>query len=338
MPAVKTSDFSYDLPEEAIAQSAVEPRDSARLLDTRDLTDHTFRELPDLLEPGDLVVVNRTRVSPMRLEGRREPSGGRIEALLLRSAADGSWEAIMRPTRRLHDGDRLAFGDTVVALRGDPVEGRGVLVPVVGSLEGAMARVGSLPLPPYFHGELADYERYQTVYGTSPGSAAAPTAGLHFTPELIAALGARGVSVASVDLKVGLDTFRPISVELVADHDIHSEDIEVPEETVAAVSAASRKGGRVVAIGTTTVRALESAAARGALGRFNGSTDLFIQPGYGFRVVDLLVTNFHVPASTLIVLVSAFMGEAWRAAYEAALTRGYRFLSFGDAMLAQRRR
>jgi S-adenosylmethionine:tRNA ribosyltransferase-isomerase len=335
---VRTSDFSYELPESAIAQSAVEPRDSARLLDTRDLSDHTFRELPDLLDPGDVVVVNRTRVSPMRLEGRREPSGGRIEALLLRSDADGSWEALLRPTRRLHDGDRLVFGDTVVALRGDPIDGRGVLAPVVGSLEEAMAAVGSVPLPPYFHGELADDERYQTVYGTSPGSAAAPTAGLHFTPELIAALGARQVSVASVDLKVGLDTFRPISVEFVADHDIHSEHIEVPDETVAAVSAARRDGGRVVAIGTTVVRALESAAAGGALGRFRGSTDLFIRPGYGFRVVDLLVTNFHIPASTLVVLVSAFMGEAWREAYETALSRGYRFLSFGDVMLAQRSR
>ncbi|MEX2323231.1 MAG: tRNA preQ1(34) S-adenosylmethionine ribosyltransferase-isomerase QueA [Acidimicrobiia bacterium] len=335
---MRTSDFSYYLPESAIAQSAVEPRDASRLLDTRDLTDHTFRELPDLLEPGDIVVINRTRVSPMRLEGRREPSGGRIEALLLRSAADGSWEAIMRPTRRLHDGDRLAFGDTVVVLRGDPVDGQGVLVPVVGSLEEAMARAGSLPLPPYFHGELADEERYQTVYGTSPGSAAAHTAGLHFTRDLISALGARQLSVASVDLKVGLDTFRPISVERVADHDIHSEHADVPDETVAAVGAARRDGGRVVAIGTTVVRALESAAAGAALGRFSGSTDLFIQPGYGFRVVDLLVTNFHVPASTLIVLVSAFMGEAWRSAYETALSRGYRFLSFGDAMLAQRSR
>jgi S-adenosylmethionine:tRNA ribosyltransferase-isomerase len=338
MPSVRTSDFSYDLPASSIAQSAVEPRDSSRLLDTRDLSDHTFRELPGLLEPGDVVVVNRTRVSPMRLEGRREPSGGRVEALLLRSAADGSWEALLRPTRRLGDGDRLAFGDTVVALRGDPVDGKGVLAPVVGNLEEAMASAGSVPLPPYFHGELTDDERYQTVYATSPGSAAAPTAGLHFTPDLIAALAGRQVSIASVDLKVGLDTFRPITAELVADHDIHSEFVVVPDETVAAVEAARRDGGRVVAVGTTVVRALESAAAGGRLRRFSGSTDLFIQPGYGFRVVDLLVTNFHVPASTLIVLVSAFMGEGWRSAYETALARGYRFLSFGDAMLARRSR
>lgn len=334
---MRTADFHYDLPEGAIAQEAIEPRDAARLLDTRTMTDHRFSDLPGLLAAGDLVVVNRSRVTAARLIGRKEGSGGEVELLLLRPLGDGRWEAMVRPARRLRSGIRVVVGGSVVSLEGDPLDGIATLVTEAGSLDEAVRAAGVMPLPPYFHGRLPDDERYQTVYADRPGSAAAPTAGLHFTDDLLARLRRAGVELASVDLRIGLDTFRPIAAETVGEHRIHSEVMEVGEDAADAVRRTRERGGRVVAVGTTVVRALESAARpEGSLEPFSGATSLFITPGHRFRVVDLLVTNFHVPASTLVVLVAAFMGERWRDAYAEALRRRYRFLSFGDAMLAER--
>jgi S-adenosylmethionine:tRNA ribosyltransferase-isomerase len=336
---VRTADFTYPLPEEAIAQSPAEPRHSARLLVTDGLLDRRFSDLPDLLAPGDLVVVNRTRVRRSRLLGRKEGSGGRVEALLLSPLEEGRWEALVRPARRLHAGDRLRFGEIVATVVERPVEGRTVLDVDPGSrpVEEALERVGEVPLPPYFKGRLADPERYQTVYAAHLGSAAAPTAGLHFTSHVLQRLEERSIAVGGVDLDIGVDTFRPISAENLEEHRMHRERYAVGEEVAGAVAAARARGGRVVAVGTTVVRALESAAdPSGRVLPGGGSTGLFITPGYRFRVIDLLVTNFHVPGSTLVVLVAAFMGERWREAYRVALERGYRFLSFGDAMLASR--
>ncbi|HAX82746.1 MAG TPA: tRNA preQ1(34) S-adenosylmethionine ribosyltransferase-isomerase QueA [Actinobacteria bacterium] len=331
-----TSDFRYDLPERAIAQSAIEPRHAARLLDTRTMGDRVVADLPSLLTPGDLVVVNSTRVRRARLAATKD-SGGAVEVLLLRPHTAGSWQALVRPRRRVRRGTRLTAGPVVFEVGQSLTDGVVVLKIVGGSVEEAVASVGTIPLPPYFHGELTDPERYQTVYALREASAAAPTAGLHFTPELIAALEGRNIMMTAVDLEIGLDTFRPIAAERITDHAMHQERVIVGEEAVSAIAATRAGGGRVVAIGTTVVRSLESAAAGGALRPFDGVTDLFITPGYRFQVVDVLVTNFHVPGSTLIVLVAAFMGSAWREAYTTALGRGYRFLSFGDAMLAERR-
>lgn len=334
---MRVSEFSYDLPEEAIAQSPVEPRHDSRLLDTRDMTDHRFAELADLLDPGDLVVVNETRVRAARLIGRRVGTGGRVELLLLERSADGRWRALARPARRLRPGVEIRVGSltvTIVDVADDGVVG---LRLDADDEEEAIAREGLIPLPPYYTGELDDPDRYQTVYARDPGSAAAPTAGLHFTREVMTGLARRGIRVAPVDLHVSLDTFRPMTVEDVEDHEIHTEWCAVPEATAMAVSEARARGGRVVAIGTTVVRTLES-FADGTGGVTPGSrhTDLFLRPGGRFQVVDSLVTNFHMPSSTLVVLLAAFMGPAWRKAYDAALARGYRFLSFGDAMYAER--
>jgi S-adenosylmethionine:tRNA ribosyltransferase-isomerase len=338
---VRTADFAYDLPAAAIAQSAVEPRDAARLLAADDLSDHRFRDLPGLLRPGDLVVVNRTRVRRARLVGRREGTGGRAEALLLRPAGDGRWEALIRPGRRLRPGERLRFGEIVATVVENAGAGEALLALDTGgrALEEALSLWGEVPLPPYFKGRLDDPERYQTVYAAGAGSAAAPTAGLHFTPEVLAALAERRVTLSAIDLDIGVDTFRPIAAERLEDHRMHREGYAISAETVGALAAVRARGGRVVAVGTTVVRALESAAdPAGEVRAGEAETALFITPGYRFRVVDLLVTNFHVPGSTLVVLVAAFMGERWRETYGAALARGYRFLSFGDAMLASRER
>lgn len=330
-----TADFTYDLPPGAIAQSAIEPRDAARLLDTRDLSDHRFRDLPGLLRPGDLVVVNRTRVRPARLRGVKS-TGGVVEVLVLSPRGDGSWEALVRPARRVRPGVEIVVGPATLTVLEGPRDGVVRLIATAGSLDAALDSVGAVPLPPYFTGRLDDPERYQTVFGDRVGSAAAPTAGLHFTTDVLERLTATGIAVATVDLEIGLDTFRPIATERVADHVMHRERFRVDEDAVHAVLAARERGGRVVAVGTTVVRSLEAAAVSGALEPTEGSTDLFITPGYRFRVVDLLVTNFHVPGSTLLVLIAAFLGPRWRVMYEVALERGYRFLSFGDAMLAER--
>lgn len=333
---MRTADFHYDLPEDAIAQEAVEPRDTARLLDTRTMTDHRFSDLPGLLRPSDLLVVNRSLVSAVRLSGHKEGTGGRVEVLLLRPAGAGAWEALVRPARRLREGTRIDLGTMVAVVAGAPADGVVTLIAESASFEEAIASDGEVPLPPYFRGHLADAGRYQTVYADSPGSAAAPTAGLHFTRRLLERLSGAGMDVAAVDLRVGLDTFRPIGTDTVDEHAIHSEEVEVGIDAVEAVERTRERGGRVVAVGTTVVRALEAAASGGVLRPMAGPTSLFIVPGHRFAVIDLLITNFHVPASTLVVLVSAFMGDEWRHAYETALDRGYRFLSFGDAMLAER--
>jgi S-adenosylmethionine:tRNA ribosyltransferase-isomerase len=297
-----------------------------------------FREIGAYLRPGDLLVLNRTRVLPARLHGQRaDAAGGRVELLLLRREADGAWEALVRPARRLRPSTPLTFGDgrldAVVLERTAAGTARVRFTPE--PTEALLAEIGEMPLPPYIHGWQGDPERYQTVYADTLGSAAAPTAGLHFTPALLAALQAQGVGLAYVILHVGLDTFRPIHVDDARAHPMHREHCAVPREVVAAVQAARAAGGRVIAVGTTSARALESAAqAHESLAPFVGWTDLFITPGYRYRVVDGLITNFHLPRSTLLLLVSALVGrERLLAAYAEAIRARYRFYSFGDATL-----
>jgi S-adenosylmethionine:tRNA ribosyltransferase-isomerase len=330
---VKVSDFHYDLPQEAIAQSAIEPRHDSRLLDTRDLSDNRFIDLPGLLRPGDLLVVNETRVRAARLTGTRRETGGTVEMLLLERGEDGVWEALAKPARRLRPGIVIDFEGMSATVVSDPREGVVALTLDVDDEERVIAGVGVVPLPPYFHGRLPDENRYQTMFANHAGSAAAPTAALHFTPEVMDGLDARGVSTARVDLHVSLDTFRPMSTGMVEDHRMHSEWCSIPDTTAQAINEA----GRVVAVGTTVVRTLESfATGPGQVTSGSRQTDLFLRPGSEFRVVDGLITNFHMPESTLLVLLAAFMGDRWREAYETAVARGYRFLSFGDAMYAER--
>ena len=335
-------DFDYVLPEEAIAQRPIEPRSAARLLvdlgrPSDPATDLTAAALPDLLEPGDVLVVNETRVLPARLALHKE-TGGAAEVFLLEPHGDpwtGIWQALVKPGRRLPPGTVLrgSNGEAVVEI-GPPLDptdsgdGRRLVTLLDAK---APEDHGTVPLPPYIHERLDDPERYQTVYARTPGSVAAPTAGLHLTDEVLDEIRARGVAVHTVDLAVGLDTFRPIAADVITDHKMHTERYVVPQATFDACRAAS---GRVVAVGTTTVRALESAAHRGEL---EGRTDLFITPGFEFAVVDVLMTNFHLPKSSLLVLLSAFAGhERWKRLYERALDNGFRFLSFGDAMLVSR--
>jgi S-adenosylmethionine:tRNA ribosyltransferase-isomerase len=354
---VRTSDFSYDLPPELIAQAPLADRSAARLLVLRrgdgTVRHHTVRDLPDLLDPGDLLVVNDTRVLPARLFGRR-PSGGRTEFLLLNRLhpeAGGDpalWVALARPARRLPAGTRVALlprgadqpplagpGAEVVRPLG---EGRVELrleVSTGEELAALLEGYGQVPLPPYIHTPLADAERYQTVYARREGAVAAPTAGLHFTPELFAALERRGIGRAAVTLHVGLGTFRPVTVDDPGDHPMHAEWFELTPETVEAIQAARARGRRVVAVGTTVVRVLESqAVGDGTLRAGSGWTELYVLPGWRFRAVDALWTNFHLPRSTLLMLVSAFAGrDAVLGAYRAAVAERYRFFSFGDAML-----
>ena len=324
---VWTQDFDYELEPERIAQVPVEPRDSSRLLDANDLSDHSFSDLPQLLEPGDLVVVNRSRVRAARLRGVKSLTGGNVEALLLGPLTDDRWRAMVRPARRLRVGTVLAFGPITAIVDEAPSGGVAILhLKADGDLEDAIEAVGALPLPPYITAELANPERYQTIFAREVGSAAAPTAGLHFTEGVVAGLARRGIEMASLELRVGLDTFRPIATDRVEDHQIHSEEFSIPEATRRAIETCR---GRVVAVGTTVVRALESDFER-------TSTDLFITPGFQFKTVDLLVTNFHLPRTSLLVLLAAFMGPRWRETYEVAKNRNYRFASFGDAMLAER--
>lgn len=339
---MRTDDFDYPLPRAAIAQQPAAERDAARLLVDRgegaEPDDRLVTDLPDLLAPGDLLVVNDTRVRHARLH-LRKATGGAAEVLLLERHDDGWWDALVRPSRRLPPGTRLAGPDdagtpTLVVEVGDDL-GHGrrrVRFPDLTSPadeEAAIAAAGVLPMPPYITAPPPDPERYQTVYAASTSSSAAPTAGLHLTGELLGRCRARGVDVATVELGIGLDTFRPIVAEKVGDHRMHSEPYRVPEATLEACARARR----VVAVGTTTVRALESAAATGAL---QGRTELFIRRGFEFQLVDVLLTNLHLPRSSLLVLVDAFVGARWRALYDHALTHGYRFLSFGDAMLLER--
>ncbi len=331
---MRTEDFAYDLPEAAIAQTPVEPRDAARLLVDRGPDeapeDHTVADLPSLVRPGDLLVVNDTRVIPARLRLAKS-TGGAVEVLLAERTGDREWTALVRPSRRVPPGTVLERDGDEVLLVGDTVGDGERSVRLLGDEEplALVHRVGTLPLPPYITTALDDPERYQTVFARRPGSAAAPTAGLHLTPNVLDRCVAAGATVAEVDLEVGLGTFAPIRAERVEDHTVHTERYVIPETTVHAIERAER----VIAVGTTVVRALESWSATGAPA---GTTDLFIRRGHEFARVDVLLTNFHVPRSSLLVLVDAFVGDRWRDLYATALDRGYRFLSFGDAMLLER--
>jgi S-adenosylmethionine:tRNA ribosyltransferase-isomerase len=334
-----TAEFDYELPEASIASHGMEPRDAARLLVALDGIEHRHvRDLPSYLRPGDVVVVNDTRVLPARLLVRR-PSGGGGEVLLLEEAGDGWWEALVRPSAKIRPGTVVVAGEVSAADGGleievgdDLGEGRRIVRPMVApdKLLDSLERYGQMPLPPYLGDvTMVDPERYQTVYARRAASAAAPTAGLHLTPELLLRMEAAGARVVRIELIVGLGTFRPISVERVEDHVMHSERYRIDPDVWKTVAGA----GRVIGIGTTTVRALESAAASGVL---SGGTDLFIRRPYEWQVVDLLMTNFHLPRSSLLVMIDAFVGPRWRDLYREALDADYRFLSFGDAMLLAR--
>jgi S-adenosylmethionine:tRNA ribosyltransferase-isomerase len=332
---MRLDEFDYDLPEDRIAQTPIEPRDAARLLVDRGSAPPEHRrvaDLPSLLRPGDVVVVNETRVLPARLRLRR-PTGGAVEVLLLEAtnAERTAWEALIRPARRLRSGEVLYAPDgRALLVVGDRTEAGDTFdVRLCESPGAVLDRYGEVPLPPYIHTRLEDPERYQTVYAVRPGSAAAPTAGLHLTSELVARIRAAGIAVVAVELAVGLDTFQPVSEPDPRDHRIHSERYRVPEATWSTCGQA----GRVVAVGTTTVRALETVAKSGQL---QGRTELFLHRGAEPSVVDVLLTNFHLPRTTLLMMIDAFIGPRWRALYTTALAEGYRFLSFGDAMLLDR--
>lgn len=337
---MKLSDFMYDLPEERIAQTPVEPRDHSRLMvlhrDTDQIEHKHFYDVIDYLNPGDVLVINETRVIPARLFGERA-GGGACEVLLLRQLGPKRWETLVKPGKKLKPGAEITFGGgrlrAKIAETTD-VGGRIVDFDCEGTFEAALDELGEMPLPPYIHERLEDKERYQTVYAKQEGSAAAPTAGLHFTPELLDRIRAKGVDVVPVLLHVGLGTFRPVKTENVEEHEMHSEYFEVTAEAAARINAARERGGRVVAVGTTSVRTLESAAENGVLLPKRGETSIFIKPGYRFQMVDALITNFHLPGSTLVMLVSALYDrEKILAAYEEAVRDEYRFFSFGDAML-----
>ena len=337
---MKLSDFMYDLPEERIAQTPVEPRDHSRLMvlhrDTDQIEHRHFYDVIDYLNPGDVLVINETRVIPARLFGERA-GGGACEVLLLRQLGPKRWETLVKPGKKLKPGAEITFGRGRLRARiaeTTDVGGRIVDFDCDGTFEAALDELGEMPLPPYIHERLEDKERYQTVYAKQEGSAAAPTAGLHFTPELLDRIREKGVDVVPVLLHVGLGTFRPVKTENVEEHEMHSEYFEVTEEAAARINAARERGGRVVAVGTTSVRTLESAAENGVLLPRRGETSIFIKPGYRFQMVDALITNFHLPGSTLVMLVSALYDrEKILAAYEEAVRDGYRFFSFGDAML-----
>lgn len=354
---MKTSDFDYDLPESFIAQTPVEPRDSSRLMvlnrKTGQLEHRIFHEIGQYLNPGDLLVVNQTRVIPARLKAWK-PTGGRAEILLLRRESDTVWECLVGG-KGLSEGKRLLLwnpkspdfgtptsGDAAVRVEAEIIsslEGSRRLVRFTAALEDFVSGLGQMPLPPYIHKKLADPQRYQTVYAKTPGSAAAPTAGLHFTPRLMDELRAKGVQFAEVTLHVGLDTFAPVTEPDPRQHKIHTEWCELTPEAAVKINAVKAAGRRVIAVGTTSVRTLESAAHQLSntefrASPFSGPTSIFILPGYSFRVVDAIITNFHLPKSTLIMMISAFAGrETVLSAYETAKREGYRFFSFGDAML-----
>ena len=337
---MKTQDFMYDLPESSIAQSPIEPRDHSRLMvldKNSDTVEHKhFYDIIDYLNPGDVLVINDTRVIPARLLGQKVPSGAACEIFLLKQLAPKRWETLVRPGKKLRSGAQVSFGDgRLIANIGETTAAGGRVVDFEcdGPFEATLEALGEMPLPPYIHEKLVDKERYQTVYARHEGSAAAPTAGLHFTPELLERIQAKGVNIAHVLLHVGLGTFRPVKVDDVEKHEMHSEYIEVTQEAGDIVNAAKARGNRVIAVGTTSVRTLESAAEDGKLAPRSGNTNIFIYPGYKYQLVDALITNFHLPGSTLIMLVSALYGrEKTLAAYEIAVKEGYRFYSFGDAM------
>ena len=338
---MKTSDFYYDLPQELIAQTPIPQRDASRLMTLDRATGKTehrhFYELPDFLHPGDCLILNDSRVLPARLLGQRLPGGGACEVLLLTDRGEGTWECLVRPGRKMRPGAMLSFGngELTAEVTGE-IKGGNRLVHFTyqGIFLEVLERLGKMPLPPYIKAELQDRERYQTVYSRHNGSAAAPTAGLHFTPELLAAIAAKGVEIGYVTLHVGLGTFRPVKEEDITDHTMHSEYCILSQETAALINRTRAAGGRCVCVGTTSCRTLESWAGEdGRMEARSGWTDIYIYPGYRFKVTDALVTNFHLPESTLIMLVSAFAGqEHVLAAYQKAVREKYRFFSFGDAM------
>jgi S-adenosylmethionine:tRNA ribosyltransferase-isomerase len=338
---MKKSDFYFDLPPELIAQTPLEKRDYSRLLclsrQTGEMRHRHFYDLPDLLKEGDCLVLNDSRVIPARLFGKRA-SGGAVEVVLLRDRGDGLWECLTRPGRKTKTDTPLFFGEgALTGIVEDEIEGGNRLIRFQydGIFLEVLEKLGRMPLPPYIHAELKDSERYQTVYAVSPGSAAAPTAGLHFTKELLSALERNGVGINYVTLHVGLGTFRPVKSENIEDHEMHAEYCEIPQQTADAVNQARLEGRRIIAVGTTSCRTLESRSAEnGMLSAYAGFTNTFIYPGYRFKCIDGLITNFHLPESTLIMLVSALAGrENILRAYEEAIGEKYRFFSFGDAML-----
>ncbi len=339
---MKTSDFYYDLPKELIAQDPLEDRSSSRLLvlnrKTGEREHRIFRELVDYLHPGDCLVVNNTRVIPARLLGVKEETGAGIEVLLLRRCEGNVWETLVKPGKKARPGARISFGDGLLA--GEVLEvveegNRRIRFTYEGIFEEILDKLGQMPLPPYITHQLKDKNRYQTVYARHEGSAAAPTAGLHFTPELLKTIEEKGVKLAHVTLHVGLGTFRPVKVEDVKEHHMHTEFYQIEEEQARLINETRAAGGRVICVGTTSCRTLESAAdENGILHAGSGWTDIFIYPGYRFKLMDALITNFHLPESTLLMLVSAFAGrEHVMEAYEEAVEERYRFFSFGDAML-----
>ena len=341
---LKKSDFYFDLPQELIAQDPLEDRSSSRLLvldkNTGELSHHIFRDIIDYLHPGDCLVLNNTKVIPARLLGEREGTGGHVEVLLLKRKEADVWETLVKPGKKCKPGQRLSFGDGL--LKAEVLEtveegNRLIRFEYEGIFEEVLDKLGEMPLPPYITHKLKDKNRYQTVYAKYEGSAAAPTAGLHFTRELLQQIADKGIKIAYVTLHVGLGTFRPVKEENVLEHHMHSEYYQVTEEAANTINETKRNGGRVICVGTTSCRTIESQAAEdGTMRASAGWTDIFIYPGYKFKVLDALVTNFHLPESTLIMLVSALAGrEHVLAAYQQAVEERYRFFSFGDAMFIQ---
>ncbi len=339
---MKTSDFYYDLPQHLIAQTPMEPRDAARMMvihrDTGKREDKIFRDIVDYLHSGDVMVINETKVIPARLLGEKEETKVPVEILLLRRVDKDHWETLVRPGRRLKKDTMVSFGDGLLRARiGDTTDAGGRIVEFLydGVFEELLDRLGEMPLPPYIHEKLDDPSQYQTVYARQEGSAAAPTAGLHFTPEVMARVQEKGVEIVPVLLHVGLGTFRPVKAEDVSDHVMHSEFYQVTPEAAERINAARARGGRIVCIGTTSVRTLETVADdQGIVHPGMGMTNIFITPGVKLKATDALLTNFHLPESTLLMLISALMGrEQALDAYRDAVEKEYRFFSFGDCML-----
>lgn len=338
------TDFYYDLPDELIAQCPLEKRDNSRLMvinrEKNTIEDHNFFEITNYLRPGDLLVMNNTKVLPGRLFGSREDTGGKVEILLLRHLSQKDWEIMVKPGKRARVGARIVFGpDLKGEIIGTTQGGlRVISFEYTGVFEEIIDEIGLMPVPPYIHETLTDNNRYQTVYAKREGSSAAPTAGLHFTPDLLSKIEAMGVEIAEVTLHVGIGTFRPVKCDVIEEHHMHEEYYEVSEETARAVKRTRQRGGRVIAVGTTSVRTLESNAKLhdGVVTPYTGVTDIFIYPGYQWEVVDALITNFHLPESTLLMLVSAFYNrEAIMKAYQTAIDWKYRFFSFGDALFIE---
>ncbi len=339
---MNTADFDFDLPEELIAQTPLEKRDASRLLvvdkETGAFSDQHFDQIIDQLQPGDALVMNNTRVLPARLYGIKPETGGHVELLLLKNTQDDDWEVLAKPAKRLRVGSQISFGDgrlTATVVEELDHGGRIVRFGYEGIFLEVLESLGEMPLPPYIHEKLSDRERYQTVYAKENGSAAAPTAGLHFTEELLEQIAAKGVKLVYLTLHVGLGTFRPVSVDSLDDHEMHSEFYSLSEEAAQILRQVKAKGGRVIAVGTTSIRTLETIGSKfqGQIQADSGWTNIFIKPGYDWKVVDAFSTNFHLPKSTLVMLVSAFAGRSLTLeAYEHAIAERYRFFSFGDAM------